>query len=169
MNDPKLLSFVVAVAAGLIHAFAVGRLLRMTGQRRVLAVFALPAIAIFVSTLLAFSAALSLWHFAAYFGAAASFSLFVYGAVLKSLSLAQLECVRQGAGEPVSGKRISDNVVEPAFRERAELLVSKGYVAARGDRFDVTPAGRSAARTLSGLRTFLGLRSSLYGAPESHV
>jgi hypothetical protein len=160
VEEPRIAALFAALLATAVYLPAVGTLLRVTGQKYALGIFSGIAIVLFGAVLAMAGSAVSFWHFVAFFGAGVSLVVFLYGAVLKSLSLDILiELSRAEAGR-LSLDEIAQNVVRPAYNSRAQLLVDWG--AAERDaagNFVVSSQGRRTAGRINAARGFLRLKS----------
>jgi hypothetical protein len=160
VEESPIAALFAAVLATAVYLPAVGTLLRATGQKHALPIFAGIAVLLFGAVLAMACRTVSFWHFVAFFGAGVSLVVFLYGAVLKSLSLDILiELSRAEAGR-LSLDEITQNAVQPAYNSRAQLLVDWG--AAERDaagNFSVSPQGRRTAGRINTARHFLRLKS----------
>jgi hypothetical protein len=160
MEEPRIAALLAAVLATAVYFPAVGTLLRATRQKYASGIFAGMAVLLFSGVLATAGRTVSFWHFGAFFGAGVSCVVFLYGAVLKSLSLDILiELSRAEAGR-LSTDEITHLVVRPAYGSRAQLLVD--WRAADRDaqgNYLVSPHGRRTAKRIEAARHFLRLKS----------
>ena len=163
-----MMALLAAVLATAAYFPAVGVMLRATRQRHALEIFAGIAAVLFGGVLATAGRAVSVWHFAAFFGAGVSLVVFLYGAVLKSLSLGILIELSQANAKRLSLDEITQNVVQPAYSSRAQLLVDWGAAGldAAGN-YLIGSRGQRTARRIESARHFLRLRSAgLYSGDD---
>jgi hypothetical protein len=170
MNDPELVALVVALSATIVHLSVVGLTLRLTEQRYGLAVFIGVAAAISVCCVVVFNEQLAIWHFAAFFGAGVALVTFLYGAVIKSLSLAMLSELDRASNKNLPSEELVRRVVAPAFAERAELLITMRAAERTEAVFALTAKGLTTASRIETVRRFLRIETlGLYGTNEPRV
>jgi hypothetical protein len=164
MTDPRVAALVCALLAAILYPVIVGSLLRMTHARHALAIFGVVALLILVAAT-AGGRSISLWHFAAYFSAGVAMVVFLYGAVLRSLSLEMLAELNCAGGAELPIDELTEKVVRPGYMNRALSLVNLGAATRRGDQYVVTARGRVAANRVEALRRRIWLTSlGLYGS-----
>lgn len=164
MQGPAIAALVAATLAGACYLTIIGVLMRVTSGRHVSTIIVGVAALLLVIVPISARGALSFWHFAAFFGAAVSLIVFLYGAVLKSLSLAMLVAMAQAQDEQLSVDELADRVVRPAFAARARLLVELGTAVRDGAGYAMIPKGQQTANRIQAVRRFLRLDSlGLYG------
>jgi len=168
MEEPRITALLAAILATVVYFPAVGVLLRATGQKYALEIFSGIAIVLFGGVLATAGRAVSVWYFAAFFGAGISLVVFLYGAVLKSLSLDILIELSRVDAKQLSLNEITQNVVQPAYGSRAQLLVDWG--AADRDaagNYSIGSRGQRTARHIESARRFLKLKSlGLYSGDD---
>jgi len=160
MEEPRIAALFAAVLATAVYLPAVGTLLRAAGQKYALEIFAGIAMLLFGAVLAMAGRVVSFWHFVAFFGAGVSLVVFLYGAVLKSLSLDILIELSRAEARRLSLDEITRNVVQPAYNSRVQLLVDRG--AAERDaagNFLVSSQGQRTAGRINTARHFLRLKS----------
>jgi hypothetical protein len=148
-----------AILAGACHLLGVSALLRATSGKHALPIIAGVAVLLVSVVPMLSGNRVSFWHFAAFFGAAVSLVVFLYGAVLKSLSLAMLAEIARAKDEQLSLDGLADLVVRPAFATRARLLVESGAAVSAGDGYGITAKGQGLADRIEAVRRFLRLGS----------
>jgi hypothetical protein len=165
MAQPAVAALYVAILAGACHLAGVSALLRATSGRHALPIIAGVAALLLAGVPMLAGSRVSFWHFAAFFGTAVSLVVFLYGAVLKSLSLAMLAEIARAKDEQLSLDGLTDLVVRPAFATRARLLVDSGAARPAGAGYDITAKGQGLADRIEAVRRFLRLGSlGLYGS-----
>lgn len=164
MDDPRLAALALAIPGTLLHLAIVGVLLRLTRQRFGMPIFAGVALALLLVGVALFGGHIAFWHFTAFFGGGVALVVFLYGAVLKSLSLAMLAELEAAPGQTLPLAVLAERIVEPAFAERAGLLVKMGAAARDGRGFMVTPQGLATSGRIQAVRRFLRVETlGLYG------
>jgi hypothetical protein len=145
-----LAAYLLIVAAGL----------RLTAQAHALAILIGGAVAVFmIATAIAGQYAnILIWHFAALYCGGVAVTVFIYGAVLKSLSLQM--CARLGLRKVCSIDELADAVIRKAFDERIALLENGGLVERQQAGFVVTEKGRGAAKRISAVRRAVRIEST---------
>jgi hypothetical protein len=159
MEQPAVAALFAAILAGACYLAGVSVLLRATTGRHALPILAGVAVLLVAGVPIFAGGRVSFWHFAAFFGAAISLIVFLYGAVLKSLSLAMLAEIARARDEQLSLDRLADLVVRPAFATRAELLVDSGAAVQTGAAYGITAKGQGLADRIEAVRRFLRLGS----------
>lgn len=168
MDDPRLAALALAVPGTLLHLAIVGVLLRLTRQRFGMSIFAGVALALMLVGIALFGGRISFWHFAAFFGCGVAVVVFLYGAVLKSLSLSMLAELESAPERTLPLAALAERIVEPAFVERAKLLVEMGAVAPEVEGFALTPKGLATSSKIEAVRRFLRIETlGLYGGSKS--
>ena len=164
IEDPKALALICAVAGWIVHSILVGFCLSKTKQRFAMPIMAGSAASVFIVTAFLCGQSVAYWHFAAIFGCGTVGTLFLYGAVLKSLSLRMQATLLAAPDNALSIDTLSARVVEPAFAARTELLVQSGMTQVADEKFAITPAGRHTAQRLNSIRRALNIDTlGLYG------
>jgi hypothetical protein len=164
--DPAWLSLAWAVPATLIHLAIVGVLLRLTAQRAALPMMALAAAVVFAAGLWLGGDRLSFWHFGAGLGFGVAAVVFIYGAVLKSLSIDLLLRLDEATDGGASLEALVEEVVRPRFAERAEIIMRTGMGERTDDGVRASPRGVASAARLTRTRAWLGVDAArLYEAP----
>lgn len=165
MDDPRLAALVLAVLGTLLHLAIVGSLLRLTHQRFGMPIFASVALVLLLAGILLFGSRIAFWHFTAFFGGGVALVVFLYGAVLKSLSLAMLTELDAAPSQSLPLAVLAERIVEPAFSERAKLIVDMGAATRDGNGFEVTQNGLGTSGKIETARRFLRIETlGLYGA-----
>jgi hypothetical protein len=159
MEQPAIAALIAAILAGAGHLVGVSALLRATSGKHALPIIAGVAVLLVAVVPLGAGSRVSFWHFAAFFGAAVSLVVFLYGAVLKSLSLAMLAEIARTKDEQLSLDALADLVVRPAFATRARLLVDSRAAAQTGAGYVITAKGQGLANRIEAVRRFLRLGS----------
>lgn len=168
MDDPRLAALALAVPGTLLHLVIVGLLLRLTRQRFGMPIFAGVALALLLASVALFGGRIAFWHFAAFFGGGVAVVVFLYGAVLKSLSLAMLAELEAAPEQTLPLAVLAERIVEPAFAERAKLLVEIGAAAPEGTGFALTPKGLATSGKIEAARRFLRIETlGLYGGSKA--
>jgi hypothetical protein len=168
MDDPRLAALALAVPGTLLHLAIVGVLLRLTHQRFGMPIFAGVALALLLAGVALFGASIAFWHFAAFFGGGVALVVFLYGAVLKSLSLAMLAELEAAPEQTLPLAVLAQRIVEPAFAERAGLLVEMGAAAPDGAGYALTPKGLATSGRIQAARRFLRVETlGLYGGGKA--
>ena len=159
MEQPAVAALFAAILAAACHLASVSALLRATSGKHALPIIAGVALLLVASVPIFAGGLVSFWHFAAFFGAAVSLVIFLYGAVLKSLSLAILVEIARARDEQLSLDGLADLVVRPAFATRAGLLVDSGAAVQTGAAYAITAKGQGLADRIEAVRRFLRLGS----------
>lgn len=168
MDDPRLAALALAIPGTLLHLAIVGVLLRLTRQRFGMPIFAGVALALLLVAVALFGDSIAFWHFAAFFGGGIALVVFLYGAVLKSLSLAMLAELEAAPEQTLPLAVLADRIVEPAFAGRAGLLVEMGAAAPDGEGFALTPKGLATSGRIQAARRFLRVEIlGLYGGGKA--
>lgn len=164
MEQPTLAALTAATAAGGFYLLIVGALLRATSGKHAMVIMATTAALLLAAVPIMVGNVGSFWHFAAFFGAAVSLTVFLYGALLKSLSLAMLVEISRARDHLLSLDDLTERVVRPAFAARARLLVQSGAATCDGSEYVITPQGQHTAKRIAAVRRFLRIDSpGLYG------
>jgi hypothetical protein len=125
-QDPGWLSLAWAVPATLAYLAIVAIALRLAGQRAALPTMLAAAGVVFGVGMWLGGDRLSFWHFGAALGFGVAAVVFLYGAVLKSLSIDLLLCLADAPDGQASLGALVERVVRPRFAERAAIIVRKG-------------------------------------------
>lgn len=147
MSEPRLAALLIAIGALAIYATIVFVGLRLVGQRLALPLMAGSAALVFVAVAAwGFAGGrFAFWHFAAFFSCGVATLVFVYGAVLKSLSLQMLATIAQAPSRSATTQQLASEIVRTAFAERIELLNDARLVERAGQGYALTSAGVAAA------------------------
>lgn len=148
---------IAALIASAAYLGLLGIVLRGTGQRAALPVMVGLAIAVLAGALALGGARLSFWHFSAFFGCGVVLIVFMYGAVLKSLSLEMLLRMAMRPDGTAQAEDLIGAVLRPAFTGRIVLLEGNGYAEATEGGSVVTETGRAMAHKIDRIRALLGL------------
>jgi hypothetical protein len=151
-QDAAWLSLAWAVPATLAHLAIVAIALRLSGPRAALPTMLAAAAAVFGAGMWLGGDRLSFWHFGAALGLGVAAVVFLYGAVLKSLSIDLLLCLADAPDGQASLGVLVERVVRPRFAERAAIIVRKGLGEHVSTGVRSTPRAASAAARLTRLR-----------------
>ncbi len=165
---PDMTPATVTIAAailslgGYLAAIAAG--LRLGGQAYAGPLFAGAALAIpaIVPAIAAMTPlhAIMLWHYLALYFGGVAVAIFVYGAVLKSLSLRMCAFIARAPDARAGIDTLADGVIRAAFVERIDALQSIGAVERHGAGFVATEKGCALARRIARIRAALRLENS---------
>jgi hypothetical protein len=159
MEQPAVAALIAAILAGAGYLAGVSALLRATSGKHAPPIIAGVAVLLFSGVPLFVGTLVSFWHFAAFFGTAVSLVVFLYGAVLKSLSLAMLAEIARAKDGQLSLGALTNLVVRPAFATRARLLVDSGAAVQTSAGNGITAKGQALANRIEAVRRFLRLGS----------
>jgi hypothetical protein len=111
--------------------------------------------------------ALAYWPFAAAYVFLFAVHLVAFGALYKSVSLVMLCHMAERPGHSATIGELVQNVVEPTFAERADILVSAGLVATADGAYAITSTGAAMAARLSAVQNLFAIaRPGLYRRPD---
>lgn len=162
--SPPAAALAAAALAVLPYLALVGGVMQLSRGRRALAALPGCGLAIYAVALFGFGDTVSFWHFSAFWAVVVAGTIFVYGAVAKSLSLEMLTLLARAEGGVLTPAQLTVGVVEPAYAKRADLLVQGGLATAGDEGYRVTPAGRALAGRLQRIRGRLQIGDTrLYG------
>jgi hypothetical protein len=121
-----------------------------------IAVAALPA----VVWLAAAGDSSTVWRFAAFYACGVAVAIFIFGAVLKSLSLRMLEFMAATPDRSATVDQLTLAVIVPQLNERIALLQANGWIVQDGDVYTATDHGRAVAARMEAVRRFLRIEAS---------
>jgi hypothetical protein len=94
--------------------------------------------------------------------------VFIYGVALKSLSADMLSAIQSASQNGLTLDELTEAVSRPAYAERGDLLVKKGFATVIDGRYSSTEAGRTAAYRIHSWQRILNLKlTGLYGLRSS--
>ncbi len=161
---PEILTLAVAILSLAAFLAAVAAGLRLGGQQYAGPVFAGAALTVVVIVLVLAATmrvdAFMPWHYLALYSGGVAVTMFVYGAVLKSLSLRMCAFIARAPQARAGIDALADGVVRAAFVERIDMLQALGAVEKSGQGFRVTAKGRALAQRIVRLRSALRLENS---------
>jgi len=167
MDDPRVSALFVACAALAIYATVVFVGLRLSRQRFALVLMIMGAVVVFgLVTVWALTRGMSAyWHFAAFFCCGVAITVFLYGAVLKSLSMRMLAALADAHGGTATTGQLANRIIRAAFAERIQLLEDARLIERVDGGYLLTPAGVSTAARIRRMQRMLKVESSpLYSA-----
>lgn len=104
------------------------------------------------------------WHGAALYWFLFNSFLFAFSAVYKSVSLRILWELQRAGRDGIPMNEITERHVAPLFRERIDILVQGGMASSTGNRYEITPKGRTWANRFALVQKICGIeRGGLYG------
>jgi hypothetical protein len=166
MNDPRIAALLMAIAALAGYLAIITVMLRSTGHAFAVTVLCGAAVGVFCLVVAAEPFDFSIWHFSALYSCGIALVIFIYGAVLKSLSLrmALFTASRPAKCSPVDV--LSKSIITPAFDERISILERKKLICRiEPGTYVTTPKGRRVATQISNIRHWLAIEGNgLYGS-----
>jgi hypothetical protein len=157
--DPRTAALIVALVALIAYWCLIGVTLRMTRQRYAVRLLFGCALLVYAIAALAAQRGVAHWHLAAFFGAGAAATIFMYGAALKALSLRMLTVIAASPGQAATAAHLTETVIRASFQDRIALLEEKRHIARAGDGFVLTPAGTHAASRIHAVQRALEVHS----------
>jgi hypothetical protein len=166
MDDSRFAALILAAVAFAIYLLVIGVALRLTRQRyavRLLIGSALLIFALTVAWAYGNLAMIAYWHFAAFFGCGVAIVMFMYGAVLKSLSLRLLMALCNCPDVGATTAQLTNDVVRVAFEERIRSLENVQLVRRLNGGCVLTAAGERIASRIRRLQKAFGIgRAGFY-------
>jgi len=163
-------AIMVSAISGAIYLAVVVILLRITHQTHILLIFTGSAIVVFAAGVASVGGFVPFWYFSSYFGAAVVAIVFIYGVVLKSLSVKMLAAIGSAPLPGLTLDELAAVITLPAYADRAALLVEKGFATVVDGHYSTTKIGSQTAERARFWRRKLYLESEgLYGLDQSHM
>jgi hypothetical protein len=156
-GDPRTSALIVAVAALIAYWCLTGIALRMTRQRYAVRLLFGSAAVVYGAAVAWARDSVAPWHLAAFFGAGAAATIFVYGAALKALSLRMLMVISASPAQAATDAQLTDTVIRASFQDRISLLEEKQLIVRADCGFVMTTAGTQAAARIHGAQRMLNL------------
>jgi hypothetical protein len=156
-GDPRTAALIVAIVALIVYWCLIGITLRLTRQRYAVRLLAGCAALVYGAATLSTRDSVAPWHLAAFFGAGAAATIFVYGAALKALSLRMLMVISASPAQAATAAQLTDSVIRASFQDRIALLEEKRLIVRAGSGFVMTPTGTHAAARIHGAQRMLKL------------
>lgn len=152
-----------AVVALMVFLLLAAIVLRLTAQRGAVPALLGCAAAVFLLAVASIASALEnagTWRFAAFYACGVAVVIFIYGAVLKSLSLRMLVLMATLPRGEAGVDQLTEETIAPAFDERIRLLQESGLIAADPAGYTATGKGTATASQIARLRAFLDIEAS---------
>jgi hypothetical protein len=136
--------------------------LRLRRQRAALLLLMGCAVLVF-GLMLAFAPTLTIdnyWQFASLFGCGVAMVVFLYGAVLKSLSLRMLIMIADDSSESITSARLASDVIRAEFAGRISMLEGRQFIRRVGTGYALTPLGQLTTARIRRLQSALNIEAS---------
>jgi hypothetical protein len=155
--DPRTAALIVAIVAMIAYWCLIGIALRMSRQRYAVRLLFGCAGVVYGAAALWTQDSAAQWHLAAFFGAGAAATIFLYGAALKALSLRMLMVISASPAQSATVAQLTETVIRASFQDRISLLEEKQLIEPSGGGLVMTPAGMQAAARIHGAQRMLNL------------
>jgi hypothetical protein len=156
-GDPRAAALIAAIVALIAYLCLIGVALRMTRQRYAVRLLLGCGVLVYGAATLSAHSGIAQWHFAAFFGAGAAATVFMYGAALKALSLRMLMVIAASPAQAVTAEQLTETVIRASFQDRIALLEEKQLIVRSGSGFVLTPAGAHAAARIRAAQQMLSI------------